>query len=182
MKLAQPNDRRLKAAGIAAAFALLVSGCGEPPTVGGPPDMRRLTTEQYHNIVHDVFGDHIEIAGRFDPLVRTEGLLALGARNAPITPAGFEQFYNVARSVSSQVGSADLLEGLGVKLALSPHAVGEGLRATGFGFLFAPQHHGAMKHAAAPRRELGVRTVFNMLGPLTNPAGANCRNHFPSRP
>jgi anthranilate phosphoribosyltransferase len=76
------------------------------------------------------------------------------------------------RSVSSRVGSADLLEGLGVKLELSPAAVGDTLRETGFGFLFAPQHHGAMKYAAGPRRELGVRTIFNVLGPLTNPAGA----------
>lgn len=76
------------------------------------------------------------------------------------------------RSVSSRVGSADLLEGLGVKIELSPAAVQDALRETGFGFLFAPLHHGAMKHAAGPRRELGVRTVFNVLGPLTNPAGA----------
>lgn len=76
------------------------------------------------------------------------------------------------RSVSSRVGSADLLEGLGVRLELTPEGVADCLRATGFGFLFAPQHHLAMRHAAGPRRELGVRTVFNVLGPLTNPAGA----------
>ncbi len=61
---------------------------------------------------------------------------------------------------------------MGVRLELPPAAVSDSLRETGFGFLFAPMHHGAMKHAAAPRRELGVRTVFNVLGPLTNPAGA----------
>ena len=82
---------------------LTLSGCGEPPTTGAPPDMRRLTAEQYRNIIHDVFGSHIVVAGRFDPLVRSEGLFAVGARNAPITPAGFEEFYNVARSVSRQV-------------------------------------------------------------------------------
>ena len=76
------------------------------------------------------------------------------------------------RSVSSRVGSADLLEALGVRLELTPAAVSDALRETNFGFLFAPRHHGAMKHAAGPRRELGVRTVFNVLGPLTNPAGA----------
>jgi len=86
-------------------IALLLAGCGEtePQTNGAPPDMRRLTTEQYHNIVHDVFGDHIVVASRFDPLVRTEGLFAVGARNAPITRSGFEEFYKVARSVAEQV-------------------------------------------------------------------------------
>jgi anthranilate phosphoribosyltransferase len=76
------------------------------------------------------------------------------------------------RSVSSRVGSADLLEGLGVRLELTSAQVTACMRATGFGFLFAPLHHRAMKHAVLPRRELGVRTVFNVLGPLTNPAGA----------
>jgi anthranilate phosphoribosyltransferase len=76
------------------------------------------------------------------------------------------------RSVSSRVGSADLLEALGVQLELSPEGVADSMRCTRFGFLFAPIHHRAMRHAAGPRRELGVRTVFNLLGPLTNPAGA----------
>ena len=76
------------------------------------------------------------------------------------------------RSVSSRVGSADLLEALGVQLELSPEGVADSMRYTGFGFLFAPLHHRAMQHAAGPRRELGVRTLFNLLGPLTNPAGA----------
>jgi len=76
------------------------------------------------------------------------------------------------RSVSSKVGSADLLEGLGVRLELAPGQVSACLRQTGFGFMFAPQHHRAMKHAVVPRRDLGVRTVFNILGPLTNPAAA----------
>jgi hypothetical protein len=90
------------------AAALLLTACSsEPPTPGATPDMRRLTAEQYRHVIHDVFGSHIEVAGRFDPLVRTEGLLALGARNAPITPAGFEEFYNVARSVSAQVVSEE---------------------------------------------------------------------------
>ena len=84
--------------------ALLQLACtSEPPTEGGPAEMRRLTAEQYRNVIHDLFGSHIVVAGRFDPLVRTEGLFAVGARNAPITPAGFEQFYAVARSVASQV-------------------------------------------------------------------------------
>ncbi|MCD6520316.1 MAG: bifunctional anthranilate synthase component II/anthranilate phosphoribosyltransferase [Anaerolineae bacterium] len=76
------------------------------------------------------------------------------------------------RSVSSQCGSADVLLALGVNLDLSPEEIGECIDQVGFGFLFAPKLHPAMKHAIGPRRELGVRTVFNVLGPLTNPAGA----------
>lgn len=76
------------------------------------------------------------------------------------------------RSVSSQCGSADVLEELGVNIDLSPKLVGEAIDKVGIGFLFAPVLHGAMKYALGPRRELGVRTIFNVLGPLTNPAGA----------
>ena len=76
------------------------------------------------------------------------------------------------RSVSSTSGSADVLEALGVKLELSPEQVAESIDAIGIGFMFAPNFHGAMKHAAPVRRELGVRTLFNILGPLTNPANA----------
>lgn len=76
------------------------------------------------------------------------------------------------RSVSSQSGSADVLEALGVNLALTPEQVSACIEAAGLGFLFAQHHHGAMRHAIGPRRELGIRTLFNLLGPLTNPAGA----------
>jgi anthranilate phosphoribosyltransferase len=76
------------------------------------------------------------------------------------------------RSVSSQSGSADVLEGLGVNLALTPAQVALSIREVGVGFMFAPNHHPAMKHAAPVRKELGMRTILNILGPLTNPAGA----------
>jgi anthranilate phosphoribosyltransferase len=79
------------------------------------------------------------------------------------------------RSISSRCGSADVLEALGVDLALSPERVGEAIQAVGIGFLFAPAMHSAMKHAMAARRQLGGRTVFNLLGPLTNPAGASAQ-------
>lgn len=75
------------------------------------------------------------------------------------------------RSVSSKCGSADLLEHWGVVLDLTPEDGSESLKANKITFMFAPRHHPAMKHAAGPRRELGVRTVFNLLGPMTNPAG-----------
>ncbi|RTZ60626.1 MAG: anthranilate phosphoribosyltransferase [Gammaproteobacteria bacterium] len=76
------------------------------------------------------------------------------------------------RSISSKSGAADLLEAAGVRLDLSPERVQQCIETVGVGFMFAPQHHSAMKHAIGPRREMGVRTVFNVLGPLTNPAGA----------
>lgn len=76
------------------------------------------------------------------------------------------------RSVSSRSGSADVLEALGVKIDLSPEKVERCLFETGFGFLFAPLFHPAMKYAIGPRKEIGIRTIFNILGPLTNPAGA----------
>jgi anthranilate phosphoribosyltransferase len=79
------------------------------------------------------------------------------------------------RSVSSQCGSADLLEKLGVKLDTAPEIVEEAVQEIGIGFLFAPLYHGAMRFAAKARMEVGLRSIFNMLGPLTNPAAANCQ-------
>ncbi len=76
------------------------------------------------------------------------------------------------RSISSKSGSADVLEAAGVRLDLNAEQVAQCIEHLGVGFMFAPQHHSAMKHAIGPRREMGVRTIFNVLGPLTNPAGA----------
>jgi len=76
------------------------------------------------------------------------------------------------RSVSSKSGAADLLEAAGVNLDISPEQVAQCIEQVGVGFMFAPKHHSAMKHAIGPRKEMGVRTIFNVLGPLTNPAGA----------
>jgi anthranilate phosphoribosyltransferase len=77
------------------------------------------------------------------------------------------------RSVSSSSGAADLLEAAGVNLSLSPEQVAQCVDQLGVGFMFAPAHHSAMKHAIGPRRELGLRTIFNILGPMTNPAGVD---------
>ena len=79
------------------------------------------------------------------------------------------------RAVSSQCGSADVLENLGVKLDITVSDVERSIREIGIGFLYAPLFHGAMKYAAGPRREIGLRTIFNLLGPLTNPAGASAQ-------
>jgi anthranilate phosphoribosyltransferase len=79
------------------------------------------------------------------------------------------------RSVSSKCGSADVLESLGIKLDTDPEVVEEAVQEIGIGFLFAPLYHSAMRHAAKARMEVGLRSIFNMLGPLTNPAGANCQ-------
>ena len=86
--------------------------------------------------------------------------------------AGAKVAKHGGRSVSSKSGSADILEALGVNLDLTPGQVAQCIDTTGVGFMFAPNHHSAMKYAAPVRRELGVRTLFNILGPLTNPAGA----------
>lgn len=89
-----------------------------------------------------------------------------------VAAAGGQVAKHGNRSVSSKSGSADVLEAAGVKLDLSAEQVAKCINEIGVGFMFAPMHHGAMKHAIGPRREMGVRTLFNLLGPLTNPAGA----------
>lgn len=97
--------------------------------------------------------------------ISTASALVTAAAGAQVAKHG-------GRSVSSTCGSADVLEALGVNLSLTPEQVGKSIDQIGIGFMFAPNFHGAMKYAAPVRRELGVRTLFNVLGPLTNPAGA----------
>ncbi len=97
--------------------------------------------------------------------ISTAAMFVAAAAGAQIAKHG-------GRSVSSQSGSADVLEALGVNINLPPAQVARCIEETGIGFMFAPNHHSAMKHAAPVRRELGVRTIFNILGPLTNPANA----------
>jgi anthranilate phosphoribosyltransferase len=97
--------------------------------------------------------------------ISTAAMFVAAAAGARIAKHG-------GRSVSSQSGSADVLEALGANINLKPEQVGECVDEVGVGFMFAPNHHSAMKHAAPVRRELGVRTIFNILGPLTNPANA----------
>lgn len=92
-----------------------------------------------------------------------------------VAGAGLRVAKHGNRSVSSTCGSADLLEALGIDINMEPKRVEKSIRQIGIGFLFAPQFHQAMKYAAEPRREIGIRTIFNILGPLTNPAGARAQ-------
>jgi anthranilate phosphoribosyltransferase len=110
----------------------------------------------------DIVGTGGDAAGLFN--VSTASMFVAAAAGCHVAKHG-------NRSVSSRSGSADVLEALGIRLDLAPAEVARCVREIGVGFMFAPAHHGAMKNAIGPRRELGVRTIFNVLGPLTNPAG-----------
>ena len=110
----------------------------------------------------DIVGTGGDASGTFN--VSTTAMFVAAAAGCHVAKHG-------NRSVSSKSGAADVLEAAGVRLDLNPAQVARCVREVGVGFMFAPGHHSAMKHAIGPRRELGVRTVFNVLGPLTNPAG-----------
>ncbi len=111
----------------------------------------------------DTCGTGGDMAGTFN--ISTTTAIVVSACGVPVAKHG-------NRSVSSQSGSADVLEALGVRIDLLPEKVERCLFETGFGFLFAPLFHPAMKYAIGPRKEMAIRTVFNILGPITNPAGA----------
>jgi anthranilate phosphoribosyltransferase len=115
-------------------------------------------------VLMDIVGTGGDGAGTFN--VSTTTAFVVAAAGIPVAKHG-------NRAVSSRCGSADVLEALGVDLSMPPMAVAAAVRNVGIGFLFAPMLHGAMKHAIGPRREIGIRSIFNVLGPMTNPAGAN---------
>jgi anthranilate phosphoribosyltransferase len=127
--------------------------------------MRELATRVEVTSEHlvDTCGTGGDASGTFN--ISTASALVVAAAGGCVAKHG-------NRSVSSKSGSADVLEAAGVNLDLTPAQVAKCIESVGVGFLFAPKHHGAMKHAIGPRREMAVRTVFNLLGPLTNPAGA----------
>ena len=127
--------------------------------------MRELSTKVKVSGNHlvDTCGTGGDASGSFN--VSTASAIVTAAAGATVAKHG-------NRSVSSKSGSADVLETAGVNLELTPEQVAECIDKVGVGFLFAVKHHGAMKHAIGPRKEMGVRTIFNVLGPLTNPASA----------
>jgi anthranilate phosphoribosyltransferase len=128
--------------------------------------MRELATPvkvPYDNRFVDIVGTGGDSAHSFN--ISTTSMFVAAAAGAKVAKHG-------GRSVSSSSGSADVLEALGANIMLTPEQVAACVEQTGIGFMFAPNHHSAMKHVAPVRREMGVRTLFNILGPLTNPAGA----------
>ncbi len=127
--------------------------------------MRELATKV------DVSGEHVvDIVGTGGDGSSTFNIST--ASCFVVAAAGGKVAKHGNRSVSSKSGSADLLEAAGVNLDINPQQVAKCVNEVGVGFMFAPKHHGAMKHAIGPRKEMAVRTIFNILGPLTNPAGA----------
>ena len=122
----------------------------------------RIEVSDNSNFV-DIVGTGGDGSNTFN--ISTASMFVTAAAGAKVAKHG-------GRGVSSKSGSADVLEALGVNINLTPQQVSESLAATGIGFMFAPNHHAAMKNVAPVRREMGVRTIFNILGPLTNPAGA----------
>ncbi len=159
--------------------ALRMKGETIPEIIGAARVMRSRATPIRVGDVVDIDRDEINIDR--ETILDTCGTGGSGTRSFNISTTvaivaascGAKVAKHGNRSISSSCGSADVLEKLGVKLDVPPEIVTECIEKVGVGFLFAPALHGAMKYAIGPRREIGIRTIFNILGPLTNPAGAD---------
>ena len=147
-------------------IALRMKGETVDEITGAASVMRKLATPVKIDVEHmvDTCGTGGDGANTFN--ISTTCAFVVAAAGGSVAKHG-------NRSVSSSSGSADVLEAAGVKLDLSPEQVARCVETIGVGFMFAPMHHSAMKHAIGPRKEMAVRTIFNILGPLTNPAGAD---------
>ncbi len=148
--------------------ALRIKGETVDEITGAARVMRDKATKVEVRVVGDILVDTCgtggDASGTFN--VSTTAAFVVAGAGIPVAKHG-------NRAMSSTCGSADVLEALGVNLTLAPDQIGQAIREVGIGFMFAPALHGAMKYAIGPRREIGIRTIFNVLGPLTNPAGAN---------
>ena len=175
--------RNLDREEMSAVMRLIMTGQATPAQIGGFLVGLRMKGETVDEIVAAAqvmreLATRVEVAGPH--LLDTCGTGGDGAGTFNISTAtafvaaaaGARVAKHGNRSVSSKSGSADVLEAAGINLDLTPAQVAECVEQVGVGFLFAPLYHGAMKHAVGPRKEMGVRTLFNVLGPLTNPAGA----------
>ncbi|MFN2469171.1 MAG: anthranilate phosphoribosyltransferase [Gaiellaceae bacterium] len=180
------DGRDLSRAQARDAMHAVMRGDATPAQIGGFLVALRLkgeTVDEITGCAEAMRGHVIAVRPRRDDLVDTAGTGGDGGRTFNISTAaalvaaaagaGVAKHGN--RAVSSASGSADVLEALGFELELPPERIGRSIDELGFGFMFAPAHHPAMRHAAPVRRELAARTVFNVLGPLTNPAGARAQ-------
>ena len=166
----------------AAAMTEIMEGVATPVQIAGFIIALRAkgeTTDELVGLVKTMraFSERIDISGEVLDTCGTGGdrtgtFNVSTAAALVCAGAGVKVAKHGNRAASSRCGSADVLEALGVRIDLPPHAVASCIEAAGIGFCFAPVFHPAMRHAAVPRRELGVATIFNFLGPLTNPAGA----------
>jgi anthranilate phosphoribosyltransferase len=180
------NGQNLSAAEAKEAMDIIMTGQATQAQIGGYLVALRLKGETVEEITGSARTMREQAArvpvalARGEPLLDTAGTGGDGSHSFNISTAaafviagaGRKVAKHGNRGVSSACGSADVLMGLGVNMELTPEQVGACIDEVGIGFIFAPKFHPAMKHAIGPRRELGQRTIFNILGPLTNPAGA----------
>ncbi|MEW5869562.1 MAG: anthranilate phosphoribosyltransferase [Chloroflexota bacterium] len=179
------QGQHLSAGEAEAAMQMIMTGAATPAQIGGYLVALRMKGESVDEIAGSARAMRAQASPvpyhkNGDPLLDTAGTGGDGAHTFNISTAaafvlagaGMKVAKHGNRAASSRCGSADVLSALGVSLELDPAQVAACIEQTGIGFLFAPAFHPAMKHAIGPRRELGQRTIFNLLGPLTNPAGA----------